>query len=61
MNSVEFLRKLAFDAGSDVKRLLKIADELEELGERDAILTALEDGGVAHWDRYENSLEDAGL
>jgi ferritin len=58
---VEFLRWLAFEGGSDVKRLLKIADKLEELDERDAVLTALEAGGVDNWEWYDASLEDAGL
>jgi ferritin len=61
VNNVEYLRWLAFEGGSDVKRMLGIADKLEELGERDAVLTALEDRGVAHWEWYEASLEDAGL
>jgi ferritin len=58
---VEFLRWLAFEGGSDVKRLLKIADKLEELDERDTVLSALEAGGVDNWVGFELSLEDAGL
>ena len=61
MNDVEYLRKLAFDGGSDVKRLLKIVDKLEELDERDTVLTALENGGVDNWEWYGESLKDAGL
>ena len=61
MNSVEYLRWLAFEGGNEVKRILGIADELDELGKRDAVLTALEDGGVDNWEWYGASLEGAGL
>jgi hypothetical protein len=64
MTNADFLRDLAganylFDA--DAARLKKIADKLIELDERDAVLTALENGGVDNWEWFEASLEDAGL
>ena len=35
--------------------------ELEELRERDILLSALEAGGVDNWEGYDFSREDAGL
>ena len=67
MTNADFLRDLADRLrpadfpDADAPRLREIADKLIELDERDRVLTALEDGGVAHWERYEDSLEDAGL
>jgi hypothetical protein len=61
MTSEESLRDLAETICCVPGTLREIADELETLRKRDAALTALEDGGVAHWERYEDSLEDAGL
>ena len=66
MNDVEFLRDLAewmqkMGDEAEGKRLLKIADKLVELDERDTVLTALEAGGVDNWVGFELSLEDAGL
>lgn len=66
MTNVEFLRDLAnwlqkMGDEAEGKRLLKIADKLIELDERDTILSALEAGGVDNWEWYGASLEDAGL
>jgi hypothetical protein len=72
MTNVDFLRDLAdrLDAAivtppnmdSEVtERLRKVAKLLIELDERDAVLTALENGGVDNWQGFELSLEDAGL
>lgn len=68
MNSVDYLRRFAESCVSvagvkagltrEAKPLREIADELETLRKRDHVLAALEDRGVAHWDRYEDSLED---
>jgi hypothetical protein len=66
MTNADFLRDMAnwlqkMGDEAEGKRLLKIADKLIELDGRDAILTALENGGVDNWDWYGASLEDAGL
>ena len=39
------------------KRIIE-EDELLQLLEHDAILSALESGGVDNWDWYEDSMED---
>lgn len=35
--------------------------QIQELLERDRVLSALEAGGVSNWEWFETSLEDAGL
>lgn len=40
-------------------RISELEAKVEELDERDAKLTALENGGVDNWEGYEPSMEEA--